>query len=91
MPLAQEKHKELDELARQCQEAARVYRDPKFRRSLDDLQDNPEERDKAKGNANAYFRGKGVEIPDGAELHVKDGSLHVGICFFEFCVWYRVY
>jgi hypothetical protein len=88
MPVPDGIKRELDDQSRFYQEVSRLYRGPRFRKALDDLEDNSDDRQAGLDDPNAYFRNKNVDIAPDIDLRVEESSpLRVGVCFRAICVW----
>jgi hypothetical protein len=71
--------------------AGKITNNPKFAEALKELDTNPQARGEAASDAKAYFKKKGIEIPDDADVEFVEGSIYVRICCWGFClVFYSV-
>jgi hypothetical protein len=66
--------------------AAKITNNPKFAEALKELDSDPKARGEAASNAKDYFKKKGIEIPDEAEVEFVEGSIYVRICCWGFCL-----
>lgn len=66
--------------------AAKITNNPKFAEALKDLDNNAQARGEAAKDAKGYFKKKGIEIPDEADVEFVEGSIYVRICCWGFCL-----
>jgi hypothetical protein len=66
--------------------AAKITNNPKFAEALKELDSNPQARGEAASDAKGYFKKKGIEIPDEADVEFVEGSIYVRICCWGFCL-----
>ena len=66
--------------------AAKITNNPKFAEALKELENNPQARGDAASDAKGYFKKKGIEIPDEADVEFIEGSIYVRICFWGYCL-----
>ena len=66
--------------------AAKITNNPKFAEALKELDANAQARSEASGNAKGYFKKKGIEIPDEADVEFVEGSIYLRICFWGYCI-----
>ena len=59
---------------------AQIMNDPKFKTALDEFHDNAESRKLASKNATTYWKRKGVKVPKGISLTLKDNNWRVSAC-----------
>ena len=65
--------------------ASKITNNPKFTEALRDL-DTPQAREEAAKDAKSYFKKKGIEIPDEADVEFIEGSIYVRICCWGYCL-----
>jgi hypothetical protein len=66
--------------------AAKITNNPKFAEVLKDLDNNAQARSEAANDAKGYFKKKGIEIPDEADVEFVEGSIYVRICCWGYCL-----
>jgi len=75
--------KDYDKLQRA---AGKITNNPKFSEALKELDTDPQARGEAAKDAKGYFKKKGIEIPDEADVEFIEGSIYVRICAWGFCL-----
>lgn len=66
--------------------AAKITNNSKFAEALKELDADPQARSEAAKDAKGYFKKKGIEIPDDADVEFVEGSIYVRICCFGCCL-----
>ena len=66
--------------------SAKITNNPKFAEALKELDTDPKARGEAAKDAKGYFKKKGIEIPDEADVEFIEGSIYVRICAWGFCL-----
>ena len=92
MPMPKEHREQATAVAKSAQDLSRLLRNAKFRAALDEFHDDPEARKAASKNAVRYLKRRGVPIPDGMAITLRDNNWHLELCvnvlIVSFCVKY---
>jgi len=87
-----EHRKQATALARAARELSRFVRSSQFRAALDEFHDNPAARKAASKDTAGYLEQRGIKIPDGMRIALKDNNWNVSLCvkafIFEICIKY---
>lgn len=70
----------------------KVLRHPQLQAALDELHGNPEKRKEASRDIAGYLARKGVELPEGVTVELKDDNWSFWVCWgdgtYTCCVWF---
>ncbi|HKO95707.1 MAG TPA: hypothetical protein VJU86_01855 [Pyrinomonadaceae bacterium] len=92
MPMPTKHRKQATALAKLTQDISRFLKSARFLAALDEFHDNPDARKAASKNAPSYLKQRGVAIPKGMKVTLKDNNWSVKLCakafIFEVCITY---
>jgi hypothetical protein len=80
MPIPAEHRKQIPILAKSVQDLNRFLRNAQFQAALDEFYDNPKARASASKNATGYLKRRGVSIPSGMEVTMRDNNWRISVC-----------
>lgn len=66
--------------------AGKITNNPKFAEALKELDNDQNARSEAAKDAKGFFKKKGIEIPDEADVEFVEGSIYLRICFWGYCI-----
>ena len=92
MPMPKEHREQATAIAKSAQDLSRLLRNGKFRAALDEFHDDPDARKAATKNTASYLKRRGVPIPEGMTITLRDNNWSLELCvhvlIVKFCVRY---
>lgn len=76
-----------DQVKKGRRNAQKVLQDDNFEEALLELDKEGDEFEKAKKNPKQWLKDQGVNLPGNPTVKIEDGSIRIGLCWGDLCLW----